>query len=107
MYFCFALHFVAQLCFGRLSPHPPMCHHSHRKGQFIAEVTDIMRMDPWDEDLSLPWKKIKAVWDGYWDHQKTYLLEKSPPHFDPHPTNYSTFQSGFIYHHGTESLCSL
>ena len=39
-----------------------------------------MRMDPWDEDLSLPWKKIKAVWDGYWDHQKTYLLEKSPPH---------------------------
>lgn len=52
-----------------------------------------MRDEPWDADPSLPWDRIKTAWDGYWDHSKPVLVEKSPPnlirvaeireHFDP------------------------
>jgi sulfotransferase family protein len=49
------------------------------EGQFLPEVMDVMREDPWNADLSLPWARIKQVWDGYWDHGKPLLLEKSPP----------------------------
>ena len=38
-----------------------------------------MRTAPWDPEYQLPWSEIKAVWDGYWDHSKPFLIEKSPP----------------------------
>ena len=50
-----------------------------REGQFISEVKGIMRRDPWNAEAKLPWKEIKAVWDGYWDLAKPLLVEKSPP----------------------------
>jgi hypothetical protein len=51
-----------------------------REGQFLPEVKEVMRQDPWNPDVKLPWKKIKEVWDGYWDQDKPLLVEKSPPH---------------------------
>jgi hypothetical protein len=50
------------------------------EGQFLPEVKNIMRQDPWNPDIRFPWEEIKAVWDGYWDHEKPLLVEKSPPH---------------------------
>jgi hypothetical protein len=50
-----------------------------REGQFIEEVKDLMRTDPWNEAVELPWHEIKGHWDRYWDRGRTYLLEKSPP----------------------------
>jgi hypothetical protein len=38
-----------------------------------------MRKAPWNNDVVLPWEKIKEVWDGYWDQEKPLLVEKSPP----------------------------
>lgn len=49
------------------------------EGQFIAEVKDCMRQDPWHPEKVMPWQEIKAVWHRYWDKDKRYLLEKSPP----------------------------
>jgi hypothetical protein len=49
------------------------------EGQFLPEVKEVMRRDPWNPDSKLPWKKIKNVWDNYWDQEKPLLLEKSPP----------------------------
>jgi hypothetical protein len=49
------------------------------EGQFLPEVKEVMRQDAWDPDLKFPWRRIKAVWDGYWDHDKPLLVEKSPP----------------------------
>jgi hypothetical protein len=50
------------------------------EGQFLPEVRDILRRDPWNADVRLPWERIKAVWHGYWDPRKALLVEKSPPH---------------------------
>lgn len=49
------------------------------EGQFLPELEDTMRESPWRRDHQLPWEKIKAVWERYWDHDKAVLLEKSPP----------------------------
>jgi len=49
------------------------------EGQFLPEVQAQMRERPWDATRVLPWAQIKSVWDGYWDHDKPFLLEKSPP----------------------------
>ena len=49
------------------------------EGQFLPEVKDVMRRDPWNADITLPWTDIKKVWDGYWDRTKPLLVEKSPP----------------------------
>jgi len=49
------------------------------EGQFLPEVRDIMRAYPWRREVSLPWPHIKTVWESYWDHSKSVLLEKSPP----------------------------
>jgi hypothetical protein len=50
------------------------------EGQFLPELIDILRDDPWKKDKTQPWEQIKPVWDNYWDHEKAYLVEKSPPH---------------------------
>ena len=49
------------------------------EGQFIPEVTDRMRKDVWVPEKAMPWTEIKAAWHQYWDADKPYLLEKSPP----------------------------
>lgn len=49
------------------------------EGQFLPEVKEIMRKDPWNPDLQLPWEAIKNVWRQYWDLDKPWLVEKSPP----------------------------
>lgn len=49
------------------------------EGQFLPEVSDVMRAKPWDREHALPWPEIKRVWESYWDHNKPLLLEKSPP----------------------------
>lgn len=50
------------------------------EGQFLPEVSSIMRRDPWNKDAELPWEEIKSVWESYWDLSKPFLIEKSPPH---------------------------
>ena len=64
-----------------------------KEGQFLPEVEGVMRADPWNRERELPWSRIRAAWDGYWDRSKPVLVEKSPPnlvhaeaiaaHFDP------------------------
>lgn len=49
------------------------------EGQFLPELSDVMRDKPWDQDRVLPWPEIKRVWESYWDSSKPVLLEKSPP----------------------------
>lgn len=49
------------------------------EGQFIPEVKEFMRKDPWNPELELPWEMIKKVWREYWDLEKPWLVEKSPP----------------------------
>ena len=49
------------------------------EGQFLPEVRDVMRLDPWGAGHSLPWDAIREVWEKYWDSSKPLLLEKSPP----------------------------
>lgn len=49
------------------------------EGQFLPEVADQMRNDPWNPTKRFDWERIKQVWDAYWDHRKAVLLEKSPP----------------------------
>ena len=51
-----------------------------KEGQFIEEVKDIFRKDPWNQNIDIPWKDVKRCWHQYWDSGKIYLLEKSPPH---------------------------
>jgi hypothetical protein len=51
-----------------------------KEGQFLPEVRKVMRRDPWNSSVQLPWEEIKEVWDRYWDQNKPLLLEKSPPH---------------------------
>jgi hypothetical protein len=63
------------------------------EGQFLPEVKEIMRKDPWNPRRDLPWEMIKKVWRDYWDLDKPWLVEKSPPnlirakdivkHFEP------------------------
>jgi hypothetical protein len=63
------------------------------EGQFLPEVRELMRRDPWNDDVELPWERIKTAWHRYWDAGKPLLIEKSPPnllrahsiaeHFDP------------------------
>jgi hypothetical protein len=48
------------------------------EGQFLPEVKDVMRADPWNPDHQLPWEEIKDIWLRYWDLDKPLLLEKSP-----------------------------
>ena len=33
----------------------------------------------WDNNVRLPWEKIKTVWHKYWDLSKPILLDKSTP----------------------------
>lgn len=49
------------------------------EGQFLPEVRDVMRLDPWGAHQSLPWDAIREVWEAYWDMDRPLLLEKSPP----------------------------
>ncbi len=49
------------------------------EGQFIAEVTDEMRAAPWDKAEAFNWRRIRGIWETYWDSSKPLLLEKSPP----------------------------
>lgn len=49
------------------------------EGQFAPELVDVMREGQWKRETRLPWPRIKAVWESYWDRRKPVLLEKSPP----------------------------
>ncbi len=50
------------------------------EGQFIPEVREVMRHEPWNPGTRLPWQRIKEVWEGYWDPARPLRVEKSPPH---------------------------
>ncbi len=51
-----------------------------REGQALPETKKIFRDHKWNADAELPWKEIKSIWEGYWNHDKPLLIEKSPPH---------------------------
>ncbi len=50
------------------------------EGQVIPELRHIMRDDPWNPIKIFPWEHIKTVWNSYWNANKLFFLEKSPPH---------------------------
>ena len=50
-----------------------------KEGQFLDEVSDVMRNEPYNIDTKMPWKKIRAAWELHWDSVKPIYLEKSPP----------------------------
>lgn len=50
-----------------------------KEGQFLDEVTEVMRDEPYNIDKKMPWKKIRAAWELHWDPIKPIFLEKSPP----------------------------
>lgn len=49
------------------------------EGQFLTGVEEVMRKDPWNSDIKLPWKNIKKIWDDHWNQDKLFFVEKSPP----------------------------
>ena len=51
-----------------------------REGQRLPIVRSIMFNSHvmWNAQVSLPWKKIRRIWEAYWDKTKPLLLEKSP-----------------------------
>ena len=49
------------------------------EGQFLPEVRVEMRAAAWEPHVDVDWARIKTVWDGYWDHTRPILVEKSPP----------------------------
>ena len=51
-----------------------------QEGQTLPEVIEIIfDHNRWDNNIKLPWDKIKKIWHKYWDLSKPILLEKSPP----------------------------
>jgi len=50
-----------------------------REGQFLDEVREVMRDEPYNADKKIPWKEIRAQWEQYEDPSKPIFLEKSPP----------------------------
>ena len=49
------------------------------EGQFVDAVRPIMRADPWNATLQLPWERIKDEWSKHWDPERPIHIEKSPP----------------------------
>jgi hypothetical protein len=50
-----------------------------QEGQFLPEIEDVARRDPWNGEITLPWISFKQVWEKYWQ-DLPYKIEKSPPH---------------------------
>lgn len=50
-----------------------------REGQKLPEVRKILRNDPWNETMEVPWARIKDEWHKYWESEKPLMIEKSPP----------------------------
>lgn len=51
-----------------------------REGQTLPEVKNLMfDNNRWNEDIHLPWKKIKKIWRKHWNLSKPILLDKSIP----------------------------
>ena len=49
------------------------------EGQFVDSVRPIMRADPWNASVRLPWQRIKDEWSKHWDPGRPIHMEKSPP----------------------------
>jgi hypothetical protein len=49
------------------------------EGQYIDSVESILRRDPWNVQVEIPWDAVKSKWEIEWDLGKPILLEKSPP----------------------------
>jgi len=50
------------------------------EGQYIESVKSILRQDPWNDQVQIPWDTIKSRWKLEWNLEKPILIEKSPPH---------------------------
>jgi hypothetical protein len=49
------------------------------EGQWLPEVVDIMRREPWNPQTKKPWDLIKKEYLKKWNQSSEILLEKSPP----------------------------
>ena len=47
--------------------------HRSGEGQFLEEITSIMREDAWNETKKIPWDYIKKVYEKNWDLTKPVL----------------------------------
>lgn len=49
------------------------------EGQWVAEVTEEMRREPWNPDAALDWARIREAWLRLKPADRPILVEKSPP----------------------------
>jgi Sulfotransferase family len=52
---------------------------SNGEGQWVEEVTQEMRRDPWNPALDFDWERIRAAWLERKPADKRIMIEKSPP----------------------------
>ena len=83
-YFVFTLNNSGSTVFSQLLANnildgylPP---HGNNEGQWIPEVTDMMRKDPWNPQTKMDWEFIKSTWRKYLTNaSKKIFIESSPP----------------------------
>jgi hypothetical protein len=83
-YFIFTLNNSGSTVFSQLLANnildgylPP---HGNNEGQWIPEVTDMMRKDPWNPQTKMDWEFIKSTWRKYLTNaSKKIFIESSPP----------------------------
>ncbi|WP_259225277.1 sulfotransferase [Salinibacter ruber] len=71
------------------------------EGQHLPEVKDWMRSGRirgkhWDSSHTVPWERVRGVWDTYWDEEKPVRLEKSPPNLLRAKAMEDAFDSSFF-----------
>jgi hypothetical protein len=49
------------------------------EGQWVEEVTEEMRRDPWNPEVDFDWGRIRAAWMKRKPAGKSIMIEKSPP----------------------------
>jgi Sulfotransferase family len=49
------------------------------EGQWVPEVKEEMRREPWNPDAALDWARIREVWLRLKPPDRSILVEKSPP----------------------------
>jgi Sulfotransferase family len=52
---------------------------SNGEGQWVEEVTEEMRRDPWNPEVDFEWPRIRAAWMKRKPAAKSIMVEKSPP----------------------------
>lgn len=66
------------------------------EGQYLTEAKSIMRVDPYNEQMKIPWNTIKKIYEKNWDMTKSVLVDKSPPNLIRAPEIEVEFENSFF-----------